>query len=239
MVIASACSSAIDYSEPVMGEYSIVEVEIGELSGLCFNKSRTELLACGDKGVIKSVTFDGKTTDIWTNASDMEGITIDPSNGDIYLAIEGKQEIHRLSAPGYDNQVVLYPVQEAVDGNYANSGLEAVEFYKNNTLFVGSQRSANLWQYKVNGKMVSKVSLSEFASEIAGLCYEPETDLLWITDSKKAQIFICKVDGTLLSTYDIPFIDNAESICVDRASGCVWVGSDEKATKLYRIEFEF
>ncbi|MBO5814959.1 MAG: SdiA-regulated domain-containing protein [Bacteroidales bacterium] len=239
VLIISSCSDSTNYAVPTMGDYTIYEVEIGELSGICFNKERTGFLACGDKGIIKSISFDGKATDLWKNPSDMEGISLDPSNGDIYLAIEGKQEVHRISAPEYNEQKVLFAIQEAVDGQYKNSGLEAIEYYKKDMVFVGSQKQANLWKCKVNGKVISKVSLSEFAAEIAGLCYDPEAEWLWISDSKNAQIYICNTEGKLLATYDIPFIDNAESICVDRAAGYVWVGSDEDATKLYRIKFEF
>ena len=49
----------------------------------------------------------------------------------------------------------------------------------------------------------------------------------------------CTVDGELISTYDLSFVDNAESICVDRANECVWVGSDEDNTKLYKIDIDF
>ena len=87
--------------------------------------------------------------------------------------------------------------------------------------------------------MISKISLSSFASEIAGLCYDPEADLLWVTDSEMFKIFLCTTDGELIATYDIPFIENAESICVDRARGCVWVGSDEDSSKIYKIDFKF
>lgn len=224
---------------PVMGGHTVLEVDIKELSGLCFNNDSSALLACGDKGVVKSVTFTGEVTEMWTSPSDMEGITIDPSTGDIYLAIEGKQEIHVLKAPACSSQEVAFAVKEAVDGNYDNNGLEAVEYYKDGILFVGSQKNANLWQYAMDGTMISKVSLSSFASEIAGLCYDQQSGRLWVTDSKKAKIFVCTPEGNLLATYDISYIDNAESICVDRSHDCVWVGSDEDSTKLYRISFTF
>lgn len=233
----SACNE--NHVMPGMGDYSVYEVDLNELSGLCFNSDRTALLACGDKGVIKTVSFEGEATDFWTYGSDMEGITLDPTTGDIYLAIEGKQEIHVLSAPGHSSQTVVFAVEDAVDGNYKNSGLEAVEYYKDDILFVGSQKDANLWQYHMNGTLISRVSLSGYASEIAGLCYEADKDILWVADSKNAKIFLCSTEGALLGSYDIPFVDNAESICVDRAHGCIWVGSDEDKTKLYRIVVDF
>lgn len=224
---------------PVMGSHSVLEVDVKELSGLCLDNDALSLLACGDKGVVKSISFNGETTDIWTRPSDMEGITMDPSTGDIYLAIEGKQEVHLLAAPAYSSQKLAFAVKEAVDGVYNNSGLEAVEYYKDGILFVGSQKDANLWQYNVDGTMISKVSLSSFASEIAGLCYDSQSGRLWVTDSKKAMIFVCTPDGTLIASYDVSYIHNAESICVDRSHNCVWVASDEDSTKLYRIAFNF
>lgn len=234
-LLVAACS--LNPAVPVMGEYDIYEVDIKELSGLCLSRDGKSLLACGDKGVVKSISFDGQTSDLWVYASDMEGVTVNPSDGDVYLAIEGAQEVHLLSAPDYDKQSVLFKVQDAA--SYDNSGLEAVEYYKDDVLFVGSQKGANLWQFRLDGTMVSRISLSDFASEIAGLCYEDETGWLWVVDSKKAKMSVCTVDGELLATYDLSFVDNAESVCVDRERNCVWVGSDEDATKLYRISFKF
>lgn len=221
----------------MMRDYTVYEVDIKELSGLCLSHDRSSLLACGDKGVVKSISFDGQTEEIWTYASDMEGITVNPSNGDIYLAIEGEQEVHLLSSPAYDEQTSLFTVQDA--SGYGNDGLEAVEYYKDDIVFVGSQKGASLWQYRLDGTMISRISLSAFASEVAGLCYDAEAECLWVTDSKKAQMFTCTVDGKLLSTYDLSFVDNAESVCVDRANNCVWVGSDEDNTKLYKIDVDF
>ena len=235
--VPTACNEYV--SMPVVGDYSVYEVDVDELSGLCMNRAGTALLSCGDKGVVKEISFEGEVTDVWTYGSDMEGITVDPSSGDIYLAIEGKQEVHVLAAPAYDSQEIAFAVSEAVEDNYKNSGLEAVEYYMDDILFVGSQQDANLWQYRKDGTLISKISLSSFASEIAGLCYEPQEDLLWVADSKKAMIFICTVEGELLASYAVPFIDNAESVCVDRERKCIWVGSDEDATRLYRIDFSF
>ena len=237
ILLLPACSDKNQI--PVMGDHVVFDVDIHELSGLCFNADKTALIACGDKGDIKSVSFEGAADSIYSLRSDMEGITIDPSTDDLYMAIERQQVIDRLAAPEYSDKVTAFAVEEAVSGKYENDGLEAVEYYKDDILFVGSQFDANLWQYKTDGTELSKVSLSSFASEIAGLSYDPEADWLWVTDSETYRMFICTVDGRLLATYDVPFIKNAESVCVDRERGCVWIGSDEKLSKLYKIEFRF
>ena len=218
------------------GEYTVLEVDMAELSGLCLNKDKTKLLACGDTGVVKEISFTGEATEFWKSGADMEGIALNPANGDIYLAIEGTQKIHRLPAPVYNQEVVMFDVSSA--SAFKNSGIEAVEFYKRNTVFVGSQKGANLWQYKLDGTLVSSISLSSFASEIAALHYDEAADCLWVADSKLAKVFVCTVAGELLDTYDFPFIENAEAICLDRDRNCLWIGSDEDLTKLYRIDFE-
>ena len=45
--------------------------------------------------------------------------------------------------------------------------------------------------------------------------------------------------GRLLAEYSVPFVENHESICVDRERSCIWVASDVDTPKLYRIDFEF
>lgn len=224
---------------PVMGESAVYDVDVEELSGLCLNPQGTALLSCGDQGVVKQISFTGEVSDFRTHDADMEGITVDPATEDIYLAIEGEQKVCRLEAPDYKDYPAAFYVQEAVDNEYRNSGLEGISYYKDGIVFIGSQREANLWQYKLDGTMVSKISLSDFASEIAGLCYDPEGNWLWITDSNRAKLYVCTVEGELLATYDLSGIENAESVCVDRDRNCVWIGSDEEFPKLFRYSFVF
>lgn len=237
MLLMTACRTAPKM--PVMGEREVFDVDVEEISGICLNADKTALLACGDQGVVKQISFNGEVTHILDFYADMEGVTVDHSTGHLYVAAEWDQCVLRLDAPDYQTCTTLFYVQEAIDNQYRNSGLEGISHYKDDIFFVGSQREANLWQYKLDGTMVSKVSLSSFADEIAGICYDPEADWLWIIDSNFVKLYICTVDGELLATYDLGDIENAESICVDRERNCVWVGSDEDDPKLYKYSFEF
>ena len=233
----SACGTAPKM--PVMGERIVFDVDVEEISGICLNSDKTALLAIGDQGVVKQISFTGEVTHILDFYADMEGVTLDPETGDMYIAAEWEQGVLKLDAPDYQNCQMQFHVQEAIDEGYRNSGLEGISYYKDDILFIGSQEGANLWQYRKDGTMISKISLSGFADEIAGICYDTEADWLWIIDSNFVKIYICTVDGELLATYDLGDIENAESICVDRERGCVWVGSDEDNPKLYRYSFEF
>lgn len=221
------------------GNKTVFHVDVEELSGLCLNKDKTAFLSCGDQGVVKMISFTGEVTDVWEHDADMEGITVDPSTGNIYIAVEGEQKVYRLTDPETDDYSTIFYVKEAVDDDYGNGGLEGIEYYKDDIIFVGSQTEANLWQYRLNGTMISKISLSGFASEVAGLCYDPVDDRLWIVDSNKAELYVATVDGKLKKTYSLKGIENAESVCIDRERGYVWIGSDEDSPKLYRYKMNF
>ena len=233
----SACGTAPEM--PVMGGRIVFDVDVEEISGICLNADKTALLACGDQGVIKQISFTGEVKDILYYYADMEGVTLDPATGDMYIAAEWDQGVLKLDAPDYQTCTMQFHVQEAIDDEYRNSGLEGITYYKDDIFFIGSQWGSNLWQYKKDGPLLSKITLSDFADEIAGLCYDPEADWLWVIDSNLVKIYICTVDGKLLATYDLGEVENAESICVDRERNCVWVGSDEDSPKLYKYSFDF
>ena len=224
---------------PFLSGKSVMEVDLEGLSGLCMNARGDGLLACGDNGDVKAVSFTGETTGIWSSDLDLEGITLDPSTGDMYLAVEGKQEIHKLAAQDYDSATVMFQIKDAVEGDFSDSGLEAVEYHRNGKVFVGSQKGAYIWHCKLDGTVVSRISVECFTSEVADLCYDPEGDCLWVLDSEKRMMYICTTRGELIQAYDLRFIENAEAICVDRKNGFVWVGSDEENPKIYRLGIIF
>lgn len=228
---------------PVMGSYQILKVPVEELSGLCLNKDQSGLWAVGDEGALCAVSFTGNVTPVFSSRLDLEGITLNPATGDLLLAVEGDQMVCRLSASDYKTLDTLFYVKEALERDFDNSGLEGITFYKDSLLMVGSQEDALLWTYRFDGTLVSRISLlgeTSLIEEIAGLCYDPVKDWLWVTDSDAQRLFIFSAgEFDLVASYAVPFIDNAESICVDRARNCVWVGSDEDSPKLYKISFTF
>lgn len=229
--------------KPVYLEYTCVDAGVHGLSGLCLTAGGSALWAVGDKGWFGQMDFDGVATKYWGRIADMEGITIDPATGSVYIAQESaSQSVARVKGPDYtaDDYEVLFKVKDAF-GNL-NSGLEGITFYKDNTLYVGTQKGANLYLYNLEGECLSAVSLKEIASdiiEVAGLCYDPERDWLWVSDSESHRLYV--FDGaatTMLTYYPVPFIANNESVYIDRARNCVWVGSDESTPKLYKLQFQ-
>lgn len=228
---------------PVMGSYQVISTKVEELSGLCMNQDTTGFWAVGDGGDLCQVSFSGIVTRVLHTRLDFEGVTIDPATGDLYVVVEGDQMVCRIAAPAYNAIDTLFYVQEAVEGDFDNNGLEGIAWYKNGQLFVGSQEDALLWIYKTDGTMVRRVKLTGETSqieEVAGLFYDAKKDWLWVTDSDAGKLFIFSVgEFDLLASYDVSYIDNAESICVDRSHNCVWVGNDDDSPRLYKINFLF
>ena len=228
---------------PEMGACQVINVRVEELSGLCMTKDSTALWAVGDEGAICKVSFSGVVTPVLKTRLDAEGITLNPATGDLYIAVEGDQMVCRVKAPDYQTIDTLFFIKEALEEDFDNNGLEGISFYKDSLLFVGSQEDALLWTCKLDGSIVTRRSLMDETSlieEIAGLCYDPVKNWLWVTDSDACKLFLFSAETfDLLASYDIPSIENAESICVDRTHGYVWVGSDEDSPKIYRFSFKF
>ena len=213
--------------------------QVEELSGICFSKDRDFIWAVGDEGAIYKISLDFKTvTTHLTTGSDLEDVTLNPNNGDLYFAKEADR-VDKCAAPAYSSKTQHFYVTDAA--NMGNSGLEGIAYYKNDILYVGSQSGANLWAYKLDGTKVWNKKLGTLApgiTEVGGLCYDAEKDWLWVTDSEACKLFVFNGEVTkLLAIYDVSFVGNAESVLVDRPNKCVYVGDDGSTSKIYTIPF--
>lgn len=227
---------------PVMGEYSFVDVDILEISGICLSPDKTFLYAVSDdvkegKGGLYSLSFDGsEVKHVSKIERDCEGLALNPLTNDIYLAIEREQAIVRLSAPDYQKSEDICVIKN--EGYDTNKGLEGLCYYKDNLLFVGNQSPAELRIVSCeSGETVAEPIVLPVITEIAALWYDSEKDYLWVSDSNRGFLYIFSLEGEVLQSYNIKFVRNAEGICVDKERGCVWVCTDGE-DKLFKIEFQ-
>lgn len=235
-------SSLKSYEGPVPEEMKMPEVlahtkynvNVQELSGICLTEDGEALWAVGDEGQLAIVTIKDGNVDVQKIKhfdTDLEGVTRDPFSGDLHVCIEGSQRIARIPAPDFTKREDLFVVQEAVDKSYGNSGLEGITWYKDSTIYVGSQVGANLWRYNLKGEILDFISLKTVKPgilEVGGLCYDAVNDWLWVTDSEAHALWVFTGDArTYLGKYKLPYIGNNESVCVDHAHDCVWVGDDD------------
>ena len=243
---------------PVMGSHVTYTLQAGgkmveELSGLCLSKDEDFLWGIHDKGTLYKIHFDGTFEQQWYHEADMEGITMDPSNGDLYIGLESSSKsAYKVPAPGYNSYSSLFAV-EGVE-TMGNSGIEGITWHKGN-LYFGSQTGARLYEYSLDGTQLWKKSLRDVTptiSEVGDLYYDPVSDYLWVLDSNSNKdrpeylpftLYLFNGNATkLLATYSIgDFANwNPEAVCVDHKNGCVWVGEDcdsGNPSLLHKISF--
>ena len=220
---------------PVMGGIETIDTIVPEVSGLCPSPDGKGLLAASDERGVYSVSLTGETKEFYVEKSmDCEAVTIDPQTKDVYYIVEGKQEVRRLKAPRYNKSELVYTLKDV--GLGTNSGLEGITWYQNGTLLVANQSSpALMMTYSVKNGELSRRELPDI-QDISDLCYDPVRDVLWIADSDARTINICTLEGDVVVSYPVPFIENGEGIYVDHENGCVWVG-DDTTSKIYKIHF--
>ena len=148
------------------------------------------------------ISFDGKVTKLWSQSHDLEGVTIHPETGDLYIACEPNSVV-RIKAPEYAKPTTWDTVITVRDAkSYGNSGMEGISYYKDDILFVGTQTGANVWLYTIDGKLmvrrdgkiveykegdsgpryVSLQKIHDDIKEVGGLCYDQVNDWLWVSD---------------------------------------------------------
>ena len=221
---------------PVMGEVCTVDTAVPEVSGLCLAPDGKSLLAASDENGVYHVSFSGETGPFYVESRglDCEGVTSDPETGDVYYIVERRQELRRLRAPEYQESELLTVIPE---GLRTNSGLEAVTWLGDGTLLLGNQEKPRLLiRYSLTDGVVGRTEITEGIRDISDLCYDPVRDALWIADSELRTINLCTMEGKVLVSYPVPFIDNGEGLYVDHANQCIWVG-DDTTSKLYKIGF--
>lgn len=254
---ANRAQDPVPAPPPEMGSHTTFTLQksdaefVVELSGLCLSAEGDFLWGVGDNGHLYKIRFDGGYECVLSCGSDLEGIVLDRSSGDLFVAVE-PDRVCRLRSP-YETKEEVFRVEEAAE--MGNSGIEGIAWHGNN-LYLGAQTEATLFEYSLEGKRIrASKSLRDIVptiSEIAGMCYEEDRDRLWVLDSNSNKdrpqylpftLYLFNGEATeLLATYALgDFANwNPESVCVDRANGCVWIAEDcgdDHPSLLHKIEF--
>ena len=224
-----------------MGGYSTISTTgIQGFSGICLAPDGSGFIAASDRGGVYRVSFTGEATHLYVeneglSGLDCEGVTLDPATGDIYFVLErNKQQVCRLRAPEYSEYEVLATIDE---GSF-NSGLEAITWMGDGTLMVGNQANPCLLLRvsATNGSILSRTQITEGITDVSDLCYDSVRNALWIADSETKTINLCDLQGKVLKSYSMSFVDNGEGLYVDRERQCIWV-SDDTTAQIYKISF--
>lgn len=213
-------------------QYSVYQTGVSELSSLCFNLKRDGFYAVSDEGKVFELSLDGSTRSVLYNgnAEDWEGIDTDGKT--IYLMEETKSAVYTLSG-GKPSKLASITIP---DGGAKGKGPEGI-MYANGILYVGNQAEPNrIVKYSVAEKkaLPGYTDIAFVYKYISDLCYDETDNTMWIIDSKARAFYHSTLDGELLATYHIDFVEQAEALVIDHERSCAWVGCDITA-KLYKI----
>ncbi|MCF0173393.1 MAG: SdiA-regulated domain-containing protein [Bacteroidales bacterium] len=235
------------YLHPVDdAEVEVFETGISNMSGLCISQDGTFLWGISDsEGLFKFDLQGNVIGQVFGGGRDFEGVAVDKATGDVYLVEETKPDgniatnsnsLFKLN-PTTNEPEFICTIAEA--GKTVNKGLEGITVVGNEIWLANQEDPTDIYRYdKVQGKVVGQLSITD-ARFLSDIYHDPTDDVVWCTDSKKAEIFKFNLHGKRLATYAIPAsFDKSEGIAIDRQNGYIWLCSDSTG-RLLRIKFKF
>lgn len=249
-VAVTSCDPDRNWSVTNGGD-SIIDFNISNLSGICYNVDKTSFLCAIDKGAIWQVSINGATKKQITLSgiasgvnTDFEGITISP-DGTIYVAVEGKQInpnndcVYIFDRSFTKTGQIPIPIDGRTD---SGNGIEGIT-YGDGVLYITNQgHPTQLIKYDISrAQIVSSKTLTGFFY-LSDICFDTTDNTLWILDAGSSnpnpRVVHCDLSGNALSSINIKDLSNPppkpEALLIDRAKGLMWLGSDETG-KIYKL----
>jgi uncharacterized protein YjiK len=200
---------------------------IGDFSGLCFNKDRTGLIGVSNyQGRLYNINFDGTRDEkeFLRTGKDMEGVTIDPETGIIYVCEEGGNYIWKVEE--YDGEYVATRVKFIKTSGDSNSGLEAIT-YHDGYLYVANQSPATLYIYSLeHGEVAHRYSARVIRECFSDLWFDTTNNTLWAVDAWGNEIVNFTVWGDYIARFKVPEVPWVEGICIDFENNKAWFSCD-------------
>lgn len=219
-------------------DYREFQTGVTELSGLCFNAVGSGFYAVSDRGGLYEINLEGGTVrELLSSGNDLEAVALDSKGSVIYAVDESTGEILTLSGDGYKTAGLLATVS-IPGGGKKNRGPEGMAFHDGKLILANQAEPTVLVDFSIAEKKITAERTVTFATYLSDICYDQTDDTLWILDSKGPAVYHCKQDLTLLGTYRIPFVAQAEGLEVDHRRSCLWIGCDTTA-KLYKVSIAF
>ena len=231
-------------SRPVALPYnwigSITQKQIAEPSGITYHPTRKSLFLADDSGSVHEVSLEGRLLrSKGLNERDIEGITVNPSTGLLYTAVEDDEAILEL-----DPENLTIQREFRIDRNFEGEqllkkggmGIEAIAFVpdashpEGGTFWVGNQSFSLKAQdepsvvcevvvplrsttaKRAEGAIIHAYKMNFI--DISGLAYDAQGDFLILISDTTNLLVELKREGTILRQYLLPG-DEQEGIVLD------------------------
>ncbi len=206
---------------------------INDPSGLTLDISGEFLWTVGDNpgDSIYKISFTGEQLGVITGyeGDDMEGITMNPNDGTLWIVEEKLRQMIQLTTEGEVLQVVDMPV-EIIN---TNDGPEGIAWNpENNHVFLLNEKNPHRFiELDSNFEVVRSIPI-DFEPpfdllDLSGLFYIQETGELWMLSDDSKKIVVTDIELKPLRAYTLPS-DKLEGIAVDMANNRLYLVNDQK-----------
>jgi len=226
----------------------IDEAKFNEPSGICYHAGRKTLFVAGDEGDLCEVATDGtlvKQKQLRAEA-DFEGVTVDPSTGLLYLAVEGAEALLEVDPDTFEI-VREFPLPRKFQGRTlleaGGEGVEAVTFvpdpkHPQGGLFYVANQAFTLSNARdISAVFVVEVPIRQSTGQtriltyfepgiidLSGLYYDPAADRLLVVSDADNLLLEYSRTHELLNVWAFPG-DNQEGVTVD-PEGFIYIAQD-------------
>jgi len=226
---------------------NIDKQKIIEPSDICFHPLRKTLFVVSDEGEVFEIKTDGTPVFNLKIPGDLEGITVNPLSGLLYIVIEGDDIILEFD-PDKREVKRKFPIRREFQGNpeflqkqpdtYDN-GVESIAFVPDNNhpeggaFYAGNQRDPPCIMELLVPLKSSQTTSAEAKiirvlpfqiDDPAALCFDPKTKFLNIVSDADNILVEITLEGTLVHEY--AFLgDNQEGIARDD-EGYLYIAQD-------------
>ena len=218
-----------------------------EPSGICFHPQRKTLFVVSDEGEISEIETDGTPVSRTALAGDLEGVTVDPETGLLYVIIEGDDIIVEFD-PDKRELLRSFPLNRAYRGNPAfiakqeesyDNGIESITFVKDEkhpeggTFYIGNQWDPPcvmevLVPLKTSREKTAEAHILRVLplkiDDPAALFYDSETGLLNVVSDADNILVEITLDGRVVNEYAFPG-DSQEGLTGDD-EGYLYIAQD-------------
>ena len=219
---------------------NISKAQIAEPSGITYHPTRRSLFIADDSGSVHEVSLEGRLIQSkGLNERDIEGITVDPSTGLLYAAVEDDEVILELEPENLAIQR-QFRISRDFKGEQllrkGGMGIEAIAFVpdashpEGGTFWVGNQSFSLKAKDEpsvvcevvvplrsTTAKMADGTIIRAYKMnfiDISGLAYDAQGDYLVLISDTTNLLVELKREGTILRQYLLPG-DEQEGIVLD------------------------
>ena len=229
---------------------NICQNRIREPSGITYHPKRRNLFVIGDEGYLYEMTTVGKIIrSKRLKGKDLEGITVNPFNGHLYVVVEGNDAILEIDQKTL-RIIRKFEISRKFNGRELlkkkGHGLEAIVFVpdpshpEGGTFWVGNQSfdlrpgkepsiicQINIpilssSKKKAKGKIIGFFSMDTI--DISGLAYDTRRNQLVVINDKPDLLQEVSIDGQVLHQYQLPGKDQ-EGVALD-TMGYIYIAQE-------------